>query len=206
MVRIGRQIPHFEEVDAATVNAVFSEDRKYRYLLEADFRQTLYDRDRNRMAAVILKNPSSADERGADTTIRKVETYIYHRLQDVLRLSVLNLFALRATEPEDLNREYRMHGEATVVGPENDATLAEVSSRADYVLAAWGSHSGIDRELYLERIRKVRHILAGVPGHRIFQVRGARENIQPLHGMMWGYGYSLVPYQILTEEQEDDLG
>ena len=33
MARIGRQIPHFEAVDLNSVEAVFSADKCYRYLL-----------------------------------------------------------------------------------------------------------------------------------------------------------------------------
>jgi hypothetical protein len=196
MVRIGRQIPHFNEVDPGSVRAEFSEDRRFRYLLEMRFRPSLYNRERSRRAAVILKNPSAADVRAADTTIRKVETYVYHHLVDVLELSILNLFALRATDAADLNREFLKYGEELVVGPSNDQVIRSCCEKADYVLVAWGSRSGIDAGLYGERIHRVSGLLAGLEGSKIFRVRGKQVTMQPLHGMMWAYDHEMVPYAI----------
>ena len=108
MIRIGRQIPHFEQVDSHSIKADFSADRRFRYRLSLSYADSLYDRDRSKQAAVILKNPSAADTQGADSTIRKVETFVYHHLDEVKELHILNLFALRATEALDLNREFQL--------------------------------------------------------------------------------------------------
>ena len=91
MVRIGRQIPHFEEVDITSITASISDDRRFRYLLQMRYGRSLYDNARNRSAAVILKNPSAADTRLADSTIRKVETFIYHHMEDVLQHNMQNI-------------------------------------------------------------------------------------------------------------------
>ncbi len=200
MIRIGRQIPHFEEVDLSSLTATFSDDRRFRYLLQMKFSTSLYDTNRSKKAAVVLKNPSAADTRAADSTIRKVETYIYNRLDDVEHLSILNIFALRATDAADLNREYQVLGSEAVVGPDNDAVIRDVIGEADYVVFAWGGRSGIDSGLYEERIQQVKHLIPEKRRHRVFEVRGEKETIQPLHGMMWGYGFSLHPYQKLKEE------
>jgi len=200
MVRIGRQIPHFEQVNHGSVSAVFSKDRRFRYLLEMQYGHSLYDDIRNKKAVVILKNPSAADSNAADSTIRKVETYIYHHLDDVKQLSILNIFALRATDALELNQEYLDHGEKEVVGPANDATIRTTVARADYVIVAWGNRSGINPQLYGERIGKVKRLISGVGPGKVFEVRSERETVQPLHGMMWGYNYGLVPYLKLKED------
>lgn len=200
MIRIGRQIPHFEEVDLSSLTATFSDDRRFRYLLEMKFNTSLYDTNRNKKAAVVLKNPSAADTGAADSTIRKVETYIYKRLDDVEHLSILNIFALRATDAADLNREYQVLGSEAVVGPDNDTVIRDVIGEADYVVLAWGGRSGIDSGLYAERIQQVKHLIPGKRSHRVFEVKGEKETFQPLHGMMWGYGFRLQPYQKLKEE------
>jgi hypothetical protein len=200
MIRIGRQIPHFEEVELASITASFSDDRRFRYLLQMHYGKSLYDTPRIRKAAVILKNPSAADTRFADSTIRKVETFIYHHLDDVLRLSILNIFALRATDAADLNREYENRGEKAVIGPGNDATIRQIAAEADYVVVAWGNRSGINSELYKERIRSVKQVIADVGPFRVFEVKGNKETIQPLHGMMWGYDHQLVPFHKLKED------
>jgi len=47
---------------------------------------------------------------------------------------VVNLFALRATYPEDLKN----HDQP--VGPENDRWIAKAVARADLAIACWGIH------------------------------------------------------------------
>lgn len=194
MIRIGRQIPHFGEVDLSSVRADFSADRRFRYRLTMNFGGSLYDSGRVKKAAVILKNPSAADTRAADSTIRKVETFIFKNLEDVVELSILNIFALRATDASALNGEFELKGEESVVGPDNDETIRRIAGEADYVIVAWGNRSGIQAELYHERVRRVKNLLSGIGATRIFEVLGNREYMQPLHGMMWGYDYPLVPY------------
>ena len=110
MIRIGRQVPHFDQVDINSIRARFSDDRRFRHLLQMKYLDSLYDTGRSRKAAVILKNPSVADQGASDTTIRK-------------------------------------------------------------------------------------------GAHRVFEVRGKQQTLQPLHGMMWGYGDQLVPYLKLKVEE-----
>lgn len=200
MVRIGRQIPHFGEVDVSSIDAVFSEDRRFRYLLEMRYRPSLLNGNRSRRAAVIMKNPSAADARAADATIRKVETYVYHRLEDVSHLTILNLFALRATDAIDLNREFERTGAMEVIGPGNDAAIRQIVEACDYLLVAWGNRSGIDQGLYSERIGQVKRLIARTGHRRIFRVAGDRSTVQPLHGLMWGYDYRMEPFLDLKED------
>jgi len=205
MVRIGRQIPHFDQVNLGGVEAAFSPCMRYRYVLSLPFAPSLYDRERNREVSVILKNPSSADVRMADATIRKVETFVWKRFPDAAVLHILNLFALRATDARDLNLVYKDEGSEAVIGPENDNYIANFAGRADYLLAAWGNNSGIDSVLYGERVLRVCNSLGSVPAHRILKVTGERANIQPLHGLMWGYDYKLIPFFDLKRKSTDDF-
>ncbi|MCP4310555.1 MAG: DUF1643 domain-containing protein [Bacteroidetes bacterium] len=200
MVRIGRQIPHFEEVELSSITAEFSEDKRFRYLLEMSYGNSLYDTGRSKRAVVIMKNPSSADSKSADTSIRKVETYIYHHLKDVQHLSILNIFALRASDAADVNREFESLGEKAVVGPANDAAIRNITAGADYVVVAWGNRSGINEKLYAERVGRVKRLIAGAGQRKVYEVAGERETVQPLHGMMWGYDYKLVPCLKLKED------
>ncbi len=188
------------EVDPLSIEAVFSEDKRFRYLLKMKYSCSLYDTERSKKAAVVLKNPSAADTKAADSTIRKVETFIYHHLKDVVELYILNIFALRATDALDLNSEFGLKGPESVIGPDNDAVIRTITGEADYVVAAWGNRSGIQSALYEERVRKVKHLLMGTPKHLVFEVKGRQDTVQPLHGMMWGYDHQLVPYLNLKGE------
>ncbi len=191
MARIGKQIPHSEFVDNASIQAAFSSDKKFRYLLSMQFNRTLLDTDRSRVAVVILKNPSAANHKMADPTIRRVETYLFHRLPDVREVHVLNIFAFRATEPEDLNTEYAEKGPMAVIGPENDHVITSTLRASDYTLLAWGNNSGIDPGLYEERIIRVKQLIRAIPGQRVYHVTGKKQTKHPLHGLMWGYEYTI---------------
>ncbi|MDY0160094.1 MAG: DUF1643 domain-containing protein, partial [Bacteroidales bacterium] len=87
---IGRQIPHFDRVDLSSISAVFSDDKFYRYVLTMNYLPDLMQQERSESLAVILKNPSSADEKASDATIRKVETFVFHRFPKVKTLIILN--------------------------------------------------------------------------------------------------------------------
>lgn len=192
-MRIGRQIAHFEQVDPGSVKAIFSKDQCFRYLLSLKFQNSLMDRDRDKTAIVILKNPSAANEKMADATIRKVETYIYHSLPDVRNLHILNIFAIRATDPTDLNNVFSEKGSMHVIGEENDRVIKTTAHNADYIILAWGNNSGIDKQLYEERVFRIKQLLALFPASKVFVVKGSQKTVQPLHGLMWGYHYKLLP-------------
>jgi hypothetical protein len=157
------------------------------------FADTLVDSGRDRAAAVIMKNPSAADAAGADATIRKVETFVYHRFPDVRWLHILNIFAFRATDPGDLNLVLREEGAMEVIGADNDHVIGKMAGACDYVILAWGNHSGIDPVLYDERVYRVKQLLTEVPAGRIFCISGKKKTKQPLHGLMWGYTYEVGP-------------
>ena len=75
-------------------NALYSADRRYRYLL---FRRLGRG---NRRLAFILLNPSTATEYQDDPTIRRCVGFARRWGYD--QLTILNIFALRATDPKQL--------------------------------------------------------------------------------------------------------
>lgn len=107
-------------------DAVISECGRYRYLL----RRT-WDHGKPRALFVML-NPSTADGEIDDATIRSC-----------IRLSkgmgygsfeVVNLYALRATDPTELQWD------AEPIGPNNNDSIAGAVSRCDIPICAWGAH------------------------------------------------------------------
>jgi hypothetical protein len=78
----------------------------------------------------VMLNPSTADASRDDPTLRRCASFA--RGWGYGWLDVCNLFAYRATDPRELR------GAVDPVGPLNDATIAELASRADRVIAAWG--------------------------------------------------------------------
>jgi hypothetical protein len=81
---------------------------------------------------VIGLNPSTADERQDDPTIRRCISFA--KRWGFGALCMTNLFAWRDTDPEAMKRV------PDPVGPENDQWLSRASEGAGLILAAWGTH------------------------------------------------------------------
>jgi hypothetical protein len=77
-------------------------------------------------------NPSTADAVVDDRTIGRC--IAFSKEWGGGRLSMVNLFALRSTDPQALGRA------DDPVGPENDAWLDRVVPAADIAVACWGNH------------------------------------------------------------------
>lgn len=191
MARIGRQVLHFDQIDVNSIQAEFSDNKSHRYNLEMCYRDDLYSEKRNKSIVVILKNPSSADEKKADSTIRKVETYVYHKFSDVKYLRILNIFSIRGTDPLDINILLKEKGYDYIVGQENNMFFKKTLLKSDYIICAWGGNSGIDKEKYKFRISEVIKMIKNTGNKPAWQVCGKQITKEPLHGLMWGYDYLL---------------
>jgi hypothetical protein len=81
--------------------------------------------------AFVMLNPSTADGEKLDPTVRKCVTFAQR--WGFKRLEVLNLFALRSTDPTGLYTHGAPQGD-------NWPHLIEVTSRCRWVVCAWGVH------------------------------------------------------------------
>ena len=118
-----------EGTPVAQRTAIFSPDRLYRYVLTREWGEG------DRRMIVIGLNPSTADEQKDDPTIRRCISFAKREHCD--GLIMLNLFALRATNPNALTTH------PAPIGPENDEYLmkylaAAGASLPGVTLAAWG--------------------------------------------------------------------
>lgn len=108
-------------------DAVISDCGKYRYLLRRS-----WDHDKPRALFVML-NPSTADAQIDDPTIRSC-----YRLVNALgygSFEVVNLFAWRATDPNDLAASPDPIG-----NPKNADVVCAALGRCDMAICAWGAH------------------------------------------------------------------
>jgi hypothetical protein len=141
-----------------SASAHFSPCRTWRYTLEravaADGGTVMF----------VGLNPSTADERTDDATIRRCVRFA--RDWGFGELVMCNLFAYRATHPRDLLRA------PDPIGPDNDAWLSGRAASADLVVAAWGAHG-----TFLNRDQQV--LDSGVLGS--FAVLGLTNGGHPLH-------------------------
>jgi hypothetical protein len=124
--------------------ATFDPTGVYRYHL-----WRVWDEDAPRVAFVML-NPSTADARQDDPTLRRCLGFA--RAWGYGTLDVVNLFALRATDPNALRHAL------DPIGPDNDIYIQDVTRRADLVVAAWGN-----RGILHNRDRQIGRLLAGLP-------------------------------------------
>jgi hypothetical protein len=139
--------------------ARFSRDRRYRYRL---WRR--WDPSRPPIAFCML-NPSTADEKSDDPTIRRCIGFAHE--WGYGGVEVVNLFALRATDPREL-RDVR-----DPVGPRNDAYVLSAAARSALVVLAWGSHGA-----YRARDAKILELLS--PRARLLALGWTRAR-QPRH-------------------------
>lgn len=110
------------------MGAVLSGCGRYRYVLWRDWAD-------GPKALFILLNPSTADAGQDDPTLRRVMGFARAAGHGGVR--VVNLFALRATDPRAL------HNSPDPIGPENDRHLTEQLRACDgAVICAWGAQGG----------------------------------------------------------------
>jgi hypothetical protein len=99
----------------------------YRYTLDRVWDSSLP------VAVFVMLNPSTADASENDNTIRRCINFA--KREGYGGITVVNLFAFRATKPAAL----AMHPDP--VGPENDAWIAAVLAKhPTVVIAAWGAY------------------------------------------------------------------
>lgn len=123
-------------------HAVISECQAFRYVLTREWipgRPTIN---------WVMLNPSTADARKDDATIRRC--LWFSQAWGYGRMEVTNLFAYRATDPTVL-------GVLTddPVGPNNNDTLLKVAKRASTVVVAWGAYGALrDRGAEVSQLLK----------------------------------------------------
>lgn len=115
----------------ARSRAGFSRCGVYRYSLTR-----LWDTSRQRVCFCML-NPSTADAGANDPTVRRCVGFaLGHGFGS---LDVVNIFALRSTDPAALSRH------PDPIGPGNDRAIRRAAGRAHLVVAAWGNHGDLLR-------------------------------------------------------------
>ena len=107
-------------------DAILSEDRKYRYVLSR-----IWDESKP-LVVIIGLNPSTADEKDDDNTIKKCINF--SKNWGYGGLYMLNLFAFRATAPSD------MFNASSPIGEENSKYIEKYSKLSDKVICAWGNN------------------------------------------------------------------
>lgn len=136
-----------------------SHDRRYRYRLSRLWADGL------RVTFVML-NPSTADETADDPTLRRCLGFA--RTLGFSGLDIVNLYALRATDPRELWKV------DDPVGPENNRYLEEAGASREPLVAAWGGHAKnvrVQEVLAIpgfDRLTCLRVTKMGYPSHPLY--------------------------------------
>jgi hypothetical protein len=147
-------------------SAVIDETGKYRYLLLRSW--DVYAQH----VLFIMLNPSTADACQDDPTIRRCISFA--RQWRYGGIAVVNLFALRSTDPRELLRA------VDPIGHENDAHIVRAVERSSLIVAAWGTRGalkGRDKQVIqlIQEIRKPLYCVGltkdGHPRHPLYARR-----------------------------------
>lgn len=111
-------------------SAVISPDGLYRYILTR-----IWD-DKLPVLLWVMLNPSTADARVNDRTI--LTCIEFARVLGYGGIEVVNLYAFRATDPDELSQA------ADPIGPGNDHWLNVAAARCDAAMLGWGQHAAIN--------------------------------------------------------------
>lgn len=142
--------------------AVYSDDLLYRY----EFHRDWGDAQPDRRVVWVLLNPATGDTDGKQRpTLGRCITW--SQAWGYSGLTIINLFAFRATKPRDLL------GAADPVGEGNDDTIKALTASAHRVVGAWGSHGrllGRGRQVagWLPRAVCLGHTSRGEPRHPLY--------------------------------------
>ena len=147
------------------IESVFSPDRRYRYLWSASFGNLFGSMDR---VVFVMLNPSTADEEAYDPTIRRCLGFA--EFWGFAGIQVVNLFALRSTDPKALKAA------EDPVGASNDRAILNTVMDAPMVVCAWGAHGNLHN-----RADHVRLILQPFMGVGTIKRFGLTKNGEPKH-------------------------
>lgn len=122
--------------------AIISNDQRFRYRLGRRWGE------REPYVCWVMLNPSTADADIDDPTIRRCIAFTQEWGFDALQ--VVNLFAMRSTDPEALLAVPIQEWDRAV-GPMNDEHVRDVAHGAAIVVCGWGSH----KKLTSKRVGRV---------------------------------------------------
>jgi hypothetical protein len=149
--------------------AVFSSDQKYRYVLWRRWESS------SNLILFVGLNPSTADEKVDDSTIRRFRGFSERLGAD--GFIAVNLFAYRSKDPKVLKLQL------DPVGRENDDWILAASSYAYKTIACWGNHG-----LHHNRCNRIWSLLTRPEAFRITKLG------QPEHLLYMPYNSSLGSY------------
>jgi hypothetical protein len=147
------------KVQYVSQKARFSRCKQYRYTLERS-----WDAGAGTVLFIGL-NPSTADHRQDDPTIRRCVQFAHD--WGFSRLIVTNLFAFRATYPEDLKQA------SDPVGRYNNKWIKQSYQQSQLRIACWGNHG--------EHLGQADALLRRLPDLHYLKMNRSQQPAHPLY-------------------------
>jgi hypothetical protein len=155
--------------------AYFNGNRTYRYALTRTWGDAA-------PVVWVMLNPSTADCFTDDPTIRRVRNFTQRLVPKAGGLTIVNLYALRATDPAEL----WLHDDP--VGPDNDYYIGSRAIGGRTIIAAWGVHGA--------RNGRGAHIAAELAAKGVeLMCLGATKDGHPKHPLYVPGNTPLVQYE-----------
>jgi hypothetical protein len=170
----------FEATNSGKEGAVLSACRNYRYRLDR------WWSDEGDCVVWVMLNPSTADATTDDPTIRKCIGF--SRRWGYGRLIVVNLFALRATDPAALA------GNTDAVGVHNDWHITTALEVAAEVIVAWGCQQHMSTEKLKQRPTRLAELIRSLRPDVEVSCLGYRKDGAPRHPLMLAYTTKRQPW------------
>lgn len=182
-------MPSERRLELRCNDAIISDDGVYRYLLTRWWGDLLTQPEAARILPIAMLNPSKADAKLDDPTVRKCIGFA-SRL-GYSGIGIVNKYAFRATDPSELEHA------ADPVGEDNDFWIQTLFGMTDVggdVLVAWGQPG--PKAISPARVARIVE-LAQKFSKRLVALKvnevGARAG-HPSHPLMLSYGCTLRPW------------
>jgi len=168
-------------MEYTSTHAEFSDDRKYRYTLERRWGLP------SPTIMFICLNPSTADEKLDDPTIRRCVGFSDR--EGFQNMILCNIFAFRATDPKDMKAaEYP-------IGADNDMWIKKIAKDAKKIVLAWGTHGDyLKREDQVVAMLRTYVLTLNLLGKPLYCL-GTTINRHPKHPLYLAKNTSLIEYK-----------
>lgn len=170
----------YEATNQGRDGAILSSCRSYRYRLDRWWSAT------GDCVVWVMLNPSTADASLNDATIRKCVGF--SKRWGYGRLIVVNLFALRSTDPTALARNI------DAVGVQNDYHIVQALESAAEVIVAWGCQQHMSTEGLRQRPAQLAKLIEALRPDVEVNCLGYRKDGAPRHPLILAYNTERQPW------------